>query len=252
MAKYELKLKMDDYPDMPLRDVVFHTLRNAILHGDLKPGERLMEIRLANVLGVSRTPIREAIRMLELEGLVIMVPRKGAHVARITEKDMNEVLEVRMGLEEFAARLACERITEEQGVALKAAAMAFEMEIEKDTDDISGLAEADVKFHDIIYQATGNKRLMQLINNLREQMYRYRVEYLKDKGVRKQLAEEHAAILKALMERDYKRAFFHTFEHISKQQVTIKQMVKDQLLQEEQKEVKRGMSPNKEGMGGRD
>ena len=81
----KLQLIADDY--LPLRDVVFKTLRGAILRGELKPGERLMEIRLANELGVSRTPIREAIRMLELEGLVLMVPRRGAQVAKITEKD---------------------------------------------------------------------------------------------------------------------------------------------------------------------
>ena len=86
MGKDELTLSMSNYQYMPLRDVVFHTLREAILRGDLKPGERLMEIKLANRLGVSRTPIREAIRMLELDGLVIMVPRKGAQVAQITEK----------------------------------------------------------------------------------------------------------------------------------------------------------------------
>ena len=73
---------MEDYQFLPLRDVVFNTLRQSILRGELKPGERLMEIQLANQLGVSRTPIREAIRMLELEGLVIMIPRKGAQVAK--------------------------------------------------------------------------------------------------------------------------------------------------------------------------
>ena len=83
-------VNMDEY--LPLRDVVFKTLRQAILKGELKPGERLMEIALAEKLGVSRTPIREAIRKLELEGLVVMVPRKGAHVANITEKDLNDVL----------------------------------------------------------------------------------------------------------------------------------------------------------------
>ena len=101
---------MDDF--LPLRDVVFRTLRQAILTGEMKPGERLLEIHLANKLGVSRTPIREAIRMLELEGLVIMVPRRGAQVAQITEKSMSDVLEVRCALDELAVELACERITE--------------------------------------------------------------------------------------------------------------------------------------------
>ena len=88
----ELTLDINDY--LPLRDVVFNTLRQAILKGELEPGERLMEVQLANKLGVSRTPIREAIRKLELEGLVRMVPRKGAEVASITEKDMKDENEV--------------------------------------------------------------------------------------------------------------------------------------------------------------
>ena len=89
---------MNEY--LPLRDVVFNTLRQAILKGELAPGERLMEIQLAEKLGVSRTPIREAIRKLELEGLVLMIPRKGAEVAKISEKSLRDVLEVRRSLEE--------------------------------------------------------------------------------------------------------------------------------------------------------
>ena len=86
----DFQVDMDQY--LPLRDVVFNTLRQAILRGELKPGERLMEIQLANKLGVSRTPIREAIRKLELEGLVLMIPRRGAEVAEITEKSLRDVL----------------------------------------------------------------------------------------------------------------------------------------------------------------
>ena len=110
MAK-NLELNMDAY--LPLRDVVFQTLRTAILKGDLKPGERLMELQLASKLGVSRTPIREAIRMLEQEGLARTIPRKGAEVAGMTEKDMEDVLQIRCVLEELAARLSCQNITEQ-------------------------------------------------------------------------------------------------------------------------------------------
>ena len=131
MVKNELDLQMEDYQYLPLRDVVFRTLRQAILRGELKPGERLMEIRLANQLGVSRTPIREAIRMLELDGLVIMVPRKGAQVAQITEKDLNDVLEVRLGLEELAVKLACQRITESELQKLYQASRSFEQMLEE-------------------------------------------------------------------------------------------------------------------------
>ncbi len=119
------KVNMNEY--LPLRDVVFNTLRQAILRGELKPGERLMEIQLANKLGVSRTPIREAIRKLELEGLVLMIPRKGAEVAEITEKNMRDVLEVRKALEELAVQLACEKITAEEIEEMKKAAEEFRM-----------------------------------------------------------------------------------------------------------------------------
>ena len=110
-------VKMDEY--LPLRDVVFKTLRQAILKGELEPGERLMEIQLAERLGVSRTPIREAIRKLELEGLVLMIPRKGAEVARIAENNLRDVLEVRRTLEELAVDLACQRMTEDELEELK-------------------------------------------------------------------------------------------------------------------------------------
>lgn len=212
-------MKMEDYQFLPLRDVVFNTLRQSILRGELKPGERLMEIRLANQLGVSRTPIREAIRMLELEGLVIMIPRKGAQVAQITEKDLNDVLEVRIGLEELAARFACERIGSEALGELYQASRRFEKLLE--TDDLQALAKADVEFHDIIYQATDNARLVQLLNNLREQMYRYRIEYLKDVKSRRSLVEEHDALWQALKDRDLEQAQLIIREHIKRQQKSI-------------------------------
>lgn len=226
MGKDELTLSMDNYQYMPLRDVVFHTLREAILHGDLQPGERLMEIKLANRMGVSRTPIREAIRMLELEGLVIMVPRKGAQVAQITEKDLKDVLEVRMGLEELAVKFACQRITPEQLEGLEKAAREFEKQVNTvDEDDITALAEADVDFHELIYEATDNQRLVQLLNNLREQMYRYRIEYLKDVDIRKSLIEEHNTICEALKNRDEESAYKYTVIHIKRQQDTIMKMM---------------------------
>lgn len=225
MAKNELDLQMEDYQYLPLRDVVFRTLRQAILRGELKPGERLMEIRLANQLGVSRTPIREAIRMLELDGLVIMVPRKGAQVAQITEKDLNDVLEVRLGLEELAVKLACERITEEELRSLYQASRSFEKLLETETDDLQELAQADVAFHDVIYQATNNERLIQLLNNLREQMYRYRIEYLKDVKSRRSLVEEHDALCERMKKRDLEGAQKMIREHIERQQESIMQTV---------------------------
>lgn len=200
---------------LPLRDVVFNTLRQAILRGELEPGERLPEIQLADKLGVSRTPIREAIRKLELEGLVIMIPRKGAVVAEITEKSLRDVLEVRRALEELSVKLACEKIQEEELEELKVAAKEFEDALK--TGDVTAYAEADVKFHDIIYHTTDNERLIQLLNNLSEQMYRYRVEYLKREDSHETLLAEHQYIIEMLKRRDVKRAVEAVCTHVDNQ-----------------------------------
>ena len=204
---------------LPLRDVVFKTLRQAILTGELKPGERLMEIHLANKLGVSRTPIREAIRQLELEGLVIMVPRKGAQVASITEKSLTDVLEVRLALEKLAVELACKRISYEQKEILKEKMLEFEQLA--GTDDASLIARADVAFHDAIFESTGNMRLGQMVNNLAEQMYRYRFEYIKDRSGHEKLVSEHRLIYDAIIRADIEEATKQISVHIKNQDDSI-------------------------------
>ena len=206
-------VNMNEY--LPLRDVVFNTLRQAILRGELKPGERLMEVRLAKKLGVSRTPIREAIRKLELEGLVLMIPRRGAEVAEITEKSMRDVLEVRRALEVLAVSLSCDRISGEQIEALKEAAEEFDRSLT--LDDVTRTAEADVHFHDIIYRSTDNQRLIQLLSNLGEQMYRYRVEYLKHREFHPQISREHKELISYLEAGQKGQAEEKIAVHIDKQ-----------------------------------
>lgn len=220
----ELKImESDEY--LPLRDVVFKTLRQAILKGDMEPGERLMEITLANKLGVSRTPIREAIRKLELEGLVHMVPRKGAVVASISEKDMRDVLEVRVTLEELAVKLAIQNMEESDIDLLKRTARNFESAVI--ARDIVDIVEADVMFHDVIYNKTNNGRLIQIINNLREQMYRYRLEYVKDARTHSILISEHQDIIAALEKRDVDEAKNAVRQHIVNQEKGIVRAIKD-------------------------
>lgn len=209
----QLTLPTDDY--LPLRDVVFNTLRQGILRGLLPPGLRLMEIQLAKQLGVSRTPVREAIRMLELEGLVTTIPRKGAEVAEITPKDLQDVLEVRCALEALAVELACKTITDEDLQRLRAVLGKFRHLVPD--GDVSKLAECDVEFHDIIIQSTQNKRLIQLLNNLREQMYRYRLEYLKDFSTHQLLIKEHETILDCLEQRDVEGSKNIIRAHINQQ-----------------------------------
>lgn len=214
----DLKLNMDAY--LPLRDVVFNTLREAILRGNLKPGERLMELQLAEMLGVSRTPIREAIRMLEQEGLAITLPRRGAEVAKISLKDMEDFLEIRETLDEFAAQLACRRITSEQLERLKVAKHMFEESTK--TLDVKKIADADVAFHDVIYEATCNPKLVAQLNNLREQIFRYRVEYIKDQKNHPRLIAEHEKIYQAILNHDVEAARSATNVHVTNQAVAVK------------------------------
>ena len=212
-----LKLAINDY--LPLRDVVFITLRQAILKGELEPGERLMEIRLASMLGVSRTPIREAIRKLELEGLVKMIPRRGAEVAGISEKSLRDVLEVRRSLEELAMDLAVQRMNEEQMKLLEEA--QAELVEALSTNDLIRIAQADENFHSVIYDGTGNEKLIQMLNNLRDQMYRYRLEYIKDVGKRQLILIEHENILNAVKTRNLELGRRAMREHIDNQEITI-------------------------------
>ena len=217
------KVNMNEY--LPLRDVVFNTLRQAILKGELAPGERLMEIQLAEKLGVSRTPIREAIRKLELEGLVLMIPRKGAEVAKISEKSLRDVLEVRRSLEELAIELACERMSESEMGLLEEAQKRFRESIAQ--GNVMVIAESDEHFHDVIYQGTENDKLVQMLNNLREQMYRYRLEYIKDEDKRQVLLLEHEHILEALKSRNMQEAREAAREHIDNQEITVSQNIKE-------------------------
>lgn len=140
-------------------------------------------------------------------------------MAQITEQDLNDVLEVRLGLEELAVRFACERITDEEIKALGLAVKEFEKKMSN--NELSAQAEADVKFHEIIYGATHNQRLVQIINNIREQMYRYRIEYLKDVESRKTLVKEHYEICDALKRRDAESAVEKMCIHIRNQQEAI-------------------------------
>ena len=210
----ELKLEIDEY--IPLRDVVFNTLRSAIITGKLSPGERLMEIKLADELGVSRTPVREALRKLEREGLVITTARKGAQVAPINERDLKEVLEVRKSLESLACQIASQKITPQQVEELKAMNGSIEKAIaDNDTETITQL---DIDFHEVIYQITENRRLIDILHQLKEHILRYRLQYIKDMKNKKNIVEEHKKIINALEGHNPKAARREIERHIELQE----------------------------------
>ena len=220
----ELKLNQDAY--LPLRDVVFKTLRDAILRGNLKPGERLMEMHLAEELGVSRTPIREAIRMLEQEGLAITIPRKGAQVAGMTEKDLYDVLEIRDALDELAVSKACEKVNKKSLSKLAEAMRDFEKSVA--SGNVRAIVSSDERFHDVIYAMTDNPKLVNIVSNLREQMYRYRYEYVKDNADYRQLVSEHTCIVDGLRRQDkeYVKSVMHT--HLENQVAGVRKVIEEQ------------------------
>lgn len=205
-----IPINLDNYK--PLRELVFETLREAIIDGELPPGERLMEIQVAEELGVSRTPVREAIRKLELEGLVAMIPRKGAYVAGLSMKDVIEVFEIRAALEGLAASLAAERATDDELENLERQLVRTTSLI--DTSDLNGMVEIDTDFHSLLYTVSRNNRLAQIINNLREQIQRFRQTSLSFPGRMKEALEEHREIVEAVSSRDPELARRLAQEHI--------------------------------------
>lgn len=211
------KLKLDSY--QPLRDVIFETLRKAIITGEIKPGERLMEVAIAEQMGVSRTPVREAIRRLEAEGLVTMVPRKGTHVSELSSKDIIDVLEVRGALDKLATGLAAKRIKPQQLRALESIHKQYIAFVEK--ENIEGAVRKDIEFHDAIYAASGNSRLIGVLSTLKEHIYRFRVIYLRDMDIAEHVEQEHRQILDALKEGNEQLAAELAEKHIKSQMESI-------------------------------
>ncbi|HAL59232.1 MAG: GntR family transcriptional regulator [Sarcina sp.] len=206
---------LDDQQSIPLRETAFLTLRKLILTGKLHPGERLTEVRLGKILGTSRTPIREAIRKLELEGLVAITPGSGARVARITEEDLQDVMEVRSALDQLCASLASQRITEEEKKELIRSRDAFEASTR--FGDQQEIAENDVHFHDVIAAAARNRRLDQVMTGLADTIYRFRYEYIRDDLHYEELIEEHRVICQAVLEGDSETASRAARDHIDRQ-----------------------------------
>ena len=212
-----LPVKLDSYK--PLREVVYETLREAIRNGALSPGERLMEIQLAEELGVSRTPVREAIRKLELERFVVMLPRRGTYVANLSLKDINEVFEIRAALDGLAAGLAAERITEEELEQMERLLVEIADCIEQHNNQ--KIVEADEAFHDILYRASRNERLVGIICNLREQFTRFRSVSINYPGRLQNTLEEHRQLVEAIAQRNPEAAQQKAREHIENAEQTL-------------------------------
>ncbi|MBQ7478565.1 MAG: GntR family transcriptional regulator [Selenomonadaceae bacterium] len=217
MGKKLAPICLDSY--QPLREVVCESLREAIRKGVLKPGERLMEIQLAEELGVSRTPVREAIRKLDQEGYVVMMPRRGAYVADMSIRDVNEIFEIRTALESLSNGLAAERITSEELETLQRLLVQIGNHI-KD-NDMDRIVETDIKFHDLLYQASRNSRLEGIISNLREQLTRFRTLSMSYPGRLEETLEEHRAIVDAIAQGNTEAAQEAAERHMERSEQTL-------------------------------
>ena len=200
---------------MPLRDAVFMSLRKAILTGKIKPGERLTEVKLGKILGTSRTPIREAIRLLEQENLVKIIPGSGARVSRMTVSDLQDVMEVRSALEQLSAGLACERITEEEKAELYEAYNAFVRSTQ--SEDSIMIADSDVHFHNLILKAAKNQKLGKILDGLADNIYRYRYEFIREDGHYEDLIREHKELYEAVISGNREVAEKSARSHIARQ-----------------------------------
>lgn len=223
MSAKLLPIKLDSYK--PLREIVCDTLRQAIVDGIFKPGERLMEIQLAEEMGVSRTPVREAIRKLELEGFVAMIPRRGTYVADISIKDINDVYEIRIALDVLAVGLTAERISDEDLVKLRALLINVEKQIE--SGDIDKIVEADSQFHDALYQSSHNQRLVGIISNLRDQFTRLRTRSMNYPGRLDNTLKEHKDLVDAIASRDVIRAQELARLHLENAEQTLLAAIKE-------------------------
>ncbi len=202
--------------NLPLRDEVFAYLRSSILKGEIEHGTKLMEKKLADELGVSRTPVREALRMLQTEGLVQIKHGRGTFVSEISPDEIKDVLEVRASLEKLAVRLCCERILPEELLGLKKIHAEFIKAVEE--KNIENIIRYDIDFHDAIYDITKNKKLITLIKNMSDQMYRFRVSYIKDLDDHSSIADEHSKIVAAIESKDVSMASEEATEHIENQE----------------------------------
>ena len=206
----------------PLREIVYEELKREILVGEISPGTRMMEIELADEMGVSRTPVREAIRKLEKEGLVTIEPRKGAYASDVSIKDMVDVLEVREDLEAMAAAMAAQKVNKDEKQALIEATMEYKEAVESErTEDI---IRCDEKFHQLIVNYSGNKTLIQLFSQVQELALRFRYLYYDDFSRYEKMPMEHREIEEAILSGDYEKARVAAGEHVKK----LKQFVIDE------------------------
>ncbi len=207
------------HPPYSLADQIYEHLKVKILHGDIKPGERMMQIPVAEKLNISRTPVRDAFRRLEQDGLVEKLPQGGVRVSAIGEETVQEVFGIRRVLEAYALQIACAKITEEDIALLKnlkyqAQEILGAKRLSQDAK-MRKLFELNSRFHEVIYAATGNIYLINILNNLRNIVSRLRYLGLQAGETWKEVWAEHAQLINYLEKGDKKGAINLLNKHLN-------------------------------------
>ena len=206
---------MEDYQDHSLGGRVFQKLREDILKGRYKQRDELREATIGKELGVSRTPVREALRQLELEGLVTIVPNKGAYVTGISQKDIWDIYQMRKYLEGMCARWAVDHITEEQLDELEETILLSEFQVKKASGfNLEQMTGLDGRFHTILYEASGSRMLSHVLTDFHKYVQAARKSSIDAKDRAEKSIEEHKAILRAIRDRDAELAEQLAKEHI--------------------------------------
>lgn len=203
---------MDGQKELSLRGRVFQKIRADILNGKYKKHDELREIVIGDELGVSRTPVREALRQLELEGLVEIIPNKGAYVTGISEKDVQDIYLIRSRLEGLAARMAAENISDDDLTEMEEAIILQEFNLRKMKQN--QVVELDSRFHEILYRASGSRILEHTLTDYHQYVQSARTRSVRTKERAQKSVEEHKAILEAIRNHDVDLAEKLAHEHI--------------------------------------
>lgn len=211
--KYRINLEATmEYQEQSLGSQIFNRIRDDILSGNYTPGEELKEATLGKQLGVSRTPVREALRQLDLEGLVEIAPNRGAKVIGISRKDVEDIYHMRARLEGLAARKAAEQIKEEELAELEEVILLSEFHVKK--PESKQMVRLDGRFHEIMYRASGSRMLEHVLTDFLHYVKMARSHSVKTEHRAQESVKEHKRILEAIRQRDGDLAEQLANEHI--------------------------------------
>ena len=208
----------------PLREHAYATIKGAIIGGTFEPGRRLIEVKLAEDMKASRTPVREALQKLEKEGLIYRLPKTGFAVKGVSEKEVDEVFDVRGVLEGYAGFLATGRIEEDELRSLEKIIAREEACLEDMNPE--EFIRLDGEFHDVLYKAAKNTRLYNLLNDLRDAMYRYRVIILRSQGKPQLAVEDHKRMVASIRSKNPERVARLVRRHMTRGKDVIKRKIR--------------------------